>query len=56
MNMKVGIIGVGHLGRIHLQQWLQIERVEVVGFFDPFDENANKAIEWVLHDSVVWKN
>jgi len=45
MNMKVGIIGVGHLGRIHLQQWLQIERVEVVGFFDPFDENANKAIE-----------
>lgn len=45
MNLKVGIIGVGHLGRIHLQQWLQIDGVDLVGFFDPFDENASKAIE-----------
>ena len=41
--LKVGVFGAGHLGRIHLQQWLQIENVEVIGFYDPFDENAAKA-------------
>jgi predicted dehydrogenase len=42
--LKVGIIGAGHLGRIHMQQWALIEGVELVGFYDPFDENAEKAI------------
>jgi predicted dehydrogenase len=44
MMLKVGVIGAGHLGRIHIGLWQQIERVKLVGFYDPFDENAEKAI------------
>lgn len=43
--LKVGIFGAGHLGKIHIQQWLTIPGVEVVGFYDPNDENANAVIE-----------
>jgi predicted dehydrogenase len=43
--IKIGVLGAGHLGRIHLQQLLQIDGIQVVGFFDPFDENAAKAEE-----------
>lgn len=42
--LKVGIFGVGHLGRIHLQQWLEIPGVEVIGFYDPDEDNAAQAI------------
>jgi predicted dehydrogenase len=38
--LKVGIFGVGHLGKFHLNNWLTIPDVEVVGFYDPNDENA----------------
>jgi predicted dehydrogenase len=41
---KVGVFGAGHLGKIHMQQWLQIPGVTVVGFFDPNDDNAAAAI------------
>ncbi|MCH5596781.1 Gfo/Idh/MocA family protein [Niabella ginsengisoli] len=43
--LKVGIVGVGHLGKFHLNNWLEIKDVEVVGFVDPNDENANAVIE-----------
>ena len=43
--IKVGILGVGHLGKFHLNNWLLIEGVEIVGFFDPNDEIANAVIE-----------
>jgi predicted dehydrogenase len=42
--LKVGIFGAGHLGKIHIQQWLSIPGVAVVGFFDPNDDNAASAI------------
>jgi predicted dehydrogenase len=42
--LKVGVLGAGHLGRIHLKLWLQVENIELVGFCDPLDENANKAV------------
>ncbi|MBY0537136.1 MAG: Gfo/Idh/MocA family oxidoreductase [Chitinophagaceae bacterium] len=38
--LKIGILGVGHLGKFHLNNWKEISGVEVVGFFDPNDENA----------------
>lgn len=38
--MKTGLFGVGHLGKIHLSQWLSIRDVEVVGFYDPDDDQA----------------
>ena len=40
--LKVGVLGAGHLGKIHLRLLNQSEKYELVGFFDPFDENANK--------------
>ena len=38
--LKVGIFGVGHLGRFHLNNWKEIEGIELVGFYDPNNENA----------------
>jgi predicted dehydrogenase len=42
--LKLGIFGVGHLGKFHLNNWKQIPDVEIVGFFDPNNDNA-KAVE-----------
>ena len=38
--LKVGVFGVGHLGKFHLNNWKQIPTVELVGFFDPNNEIA----------------
>lgn len=42
--LKVGVFGVGHLGKFHLNNWKQIPDVELIGFFDPNNDNA-KAVE-----------
>lgn len=42
--LKVGVFGAGHLGKIHIQQWLEIPGVTLVGFYDPNDDNAAGAI------------
>ena len=39
--LKVGVFGVGHLGKFHLNNWKEIPGVELVGFYDPDDNNAN---------------
>ncbi len=38
--LKVGVFGVGHLGKFHLNNWKEIEGIELVGFFDPNDHVA----------------
>ena len=38
--LKVGVFGVGHLGKFHLNNWKEIEGVKLVGFFDPSELNA----------------
>ncbi len=43
--LSLGVFGVGHLGKFHLNNWKEIEGVEIVGFFDPSDENAEKITE-----------
>lgn len=43
--LKVGVFGVGHLGKFHLNNWKEIEGVKLIGFFDPNNENANQVIE-----------
>ena len=43
--LKVGIFGVGHLGKFHLNNWKEIPGVDIVGFYDPDDANANEVIE-----------
>ncbi|MDX6746119.1 Gfo/Idh/MocA family oxidoreductase [Polaribacter sp. PL03] len=40
--LKAGVLGAGHLGKIHLRLLQQSEKYELVGFFDPFTENAEK--------------
>ncbi|MBS1615856.1 MAG: Gfo/Idh/MocA family oxidoreductase [Bacteroidetes bacterium] len=42
--IKIGLFGAGHLGKIHLQQWLQVPGAELVGFYDPNDASAESAI------------
>ena len=38
--LRIGIFGVGHLGKFHLNNWKEISGVELVGFYDPDDDNA----------------
>lgn len=43
--LRIGIFGAGHLGKIHMQQWLEVPGITLVGFYDPDDANAAAAIE-----------
>ncbi|MEO6404256.1 MAG: Gfo/Idh/MocA family oxidoreductase [Ferruginibacter sp.] len=43
--LKVGIFGVGHLGKFHINNWLEIEDILLVGFYDPDNKNAETIIE-----------
>ena len=38
--LKAGVLGAGHLGKIHLKLLNQSEKYELVGFYDPVPENA----------------
>ena len=38
--LKNAVFGGGHLGKLHLNNWLEIEGVTLVGFYDPDDKNA----------------
>ena len=38
--LKIAVFGAGHLGKFHLNNWLEIEQVTLVGFYDPDDRNA----------------
>jgi len=40
--LKVGVFGVGHLGKYHLNNWKEISEVELIGFFDPSNEHADE--------------
>lgn len=42
-KLKIGIFGVGHLGKFHLNNWQQIPQAEVIGFYDPHPEQAAHA-------------
>jgi len=35
--LKIGVFGVGHLGKFHLNNWKNIAGVELAGFYDPND-------------------
>lgn len=40
--LKVGVLGAGHLGKIHLRLLNQSQKYNLVGFYDPNNENAEK--------------
>lgn len=43
--LKIGVLGVGHLGKFHLNNWKVMEGIELVGFFDPNNETAAEVTE-----------
>ncbi|MFP2997621.1 Gfo/Idh/MocA family oxidoreductase [Spongiivirga sp. MCCC 1A20706] len=43
--LKAGVLGAGHLGKIHLRLLNQSEHYELVGFYDPDQENAKRVSE-----------
>ena len=43
--LKVGVIGAGHLGKFHLNNWAEIEGVQLIGFCDTDDANAKSVSE-----------
>jgi predicted dehydrogenase len=43
--LKIGVFGVGHLGKFHLNNWKNIEGTELIGFYDPNDEAALGVVE-----------
>jgi predicted dehydrogenase len=40
--LKVGVFGVGHLGKFHLNNWKEMDEIEIKGFYDPSDLNAEQ--------------
>ena len=57
--LKIAVLGVGHLGKIHLKCIKLIEAYELIGFYDPDDRNAQKAVDeysvrrWVDLDKLI---
>ena len=43
--LKVGVFGVGHLGKYHLNNWKEIQGVELIGFYDPNDATSAEVSE-----------
>jgi predicted dehydrogenase len=43
--LKIGIFGVGHLGKFHISNWKEIAGAEIIGFYDPNDEAAAAVAE-----------
>jgi len=41
--LKIGVLGAGHLGKIHIKCIKETENFELVGFYDP-DENITAAV------------
>ncbi len=41
-KLKVGVIGVGHMGEYHLKKYLEIPTVDFIGIYEP---NRSRAIE-----------
>lgn len=43
--LKAGVLGAGHLGKIHLRLLNQSEKYDLVGFYDANEDNAKKVTE-----------
>ena len=40
--LKAGVLGAGHLGKIHLKLLQQSSKYELVGFYDPIEDYAKQ--------------
>ncbi|MEM8762737.1 MAG: Gfo/Idh/MocA family oxidoreductase [Bacteroidota bacterium] len=43
--LKVGVLGAGHLGKIHLRLLNESDKYQLVGFYDPDEINAKKVAD-----------
>ena len=43
--LKIGVLGAGHLGKIHINCIKQIDQFELVGFYDPAEGTARQVEE-----------
>ncbi len=43
--LKVGVLGAGHLGKIHLKLLNQSSKYELIGFYDADENNAKKIVK-----------
>ncbi len=43
--LKAGVLGAGHLGKIHLRLLNESSKYELIGFYDPSEENATKVVK-----------
>jgi predicted dehydrogenase len=43
--LKAGVLGAGHLGKIHLRLLNQSKKYDLVGFYDADETNAKKVVE-----------
>ena len=53
--LNIGVLGAGHLGKIHLKLLQQSNQYNLIGFYDPFTKNAKKTAKelgYTLFDSV----
>lgn len=42
MSLKVGVIGVGHLGKVHTRLWKEVRDAQLVGIYDLDTKEAGK--------------
>ncbi|CAN5609791.1 Gfo/Idh/MocA family oxidoreductase [soil metagenome] len=43
--LKIGVLGAGHLGKIHIKLIQQLEKYQLIGFYDPDPETAKQVSE-----------
>ncbi|MCH8903809.1 MAG: Gfo/Idh/MocA family oxidoreductase [Bacteroidetes bacterium] len=43
--LKIGVLGAGHLGKIHIKLLQELDSFDLVGIYDPSQENADKAVK-----------
>ena len=46
--LKVGVLGAGHLGKIHIRLLKELENYDLIGFYDPNTESATEMKVLVL--------
>ena len=44
-KLKIGVIGTGHLGKLHTKMFTEIENCELVGIYDSNSEQAKNVSE-----------
>ena len=43
--LKIGVLGAGHLGKIHIKCIRESNKLDLVGFYDPDENNAKKVLK-----------